>query len=176
MLRKSSPSRNRRLPGSLCRHLVERRPGVEHAAGHGEDALRPSHAHGLEPENSVWQLVTEISKNGIVAARTCAIYETTDVGDLLLTLAGRPGSPEGQTTQYAYDQCGRLRTETAPDGSGSATYDLYGRLLSQDGPWAESGRRITRYTYACSGEADFSNEPATEQQQTCFRWKDTSKR
>ncbi|QAA57344.1 RHS repeat-associated core domain-containing protein [Akkermansia muciniphila] len=27
---------------------------------------------------------------------------------------------------------------------------------------AESGRRITRYTYACSGEADFSNEPATE--------------
>ena len=68
-----------------------------------------------------------------------------------------------QTTQYAYDQCGRLRTETAPDGSQiHYTYDLYGRLLSRDEPWAESGRRITRYTYACSGEADFSNEPATE--------------
>ncbi len=98
-----------------------------------------------------------------MAARTCAIYQTTDVGDLLLTLAEGYGSPEEQTTQYAYDQCGRLRTETAPDGSQTHdAYDLYGRLLSRDEPWAESGRRITRYTYACSGEADFSNEPATE--------------
>ncbi|KAA5516202.1 RHS repeat protein, partial [Bacteroides caccae] len=31
-----------------------------------------------------------------------------------------------------------------------------------DEPWAESGRRITRYTYAYSGEADFNDEPATE--------------
>ena len=132
--------------------------------GTGEDALTPLRTRTeLEPENSVWQLVTEISKNGIVAARTCAIYQTTDVGDLLLTLAEGYGSPEEQTTQYAYDQCGRLRTETAPDGSQTHyAYDLYGRLLSRDEPWAESGRRITRYTYACSGEADFSNEPATE--------------
>ncbi|MCI9266875.1 MAG: RHS repeat protein, partial [Akkermansia muciniphila] len=132
--------------------------------GTGEDALTTLRTRTeLEPENSVWQLVTEISKNGIVAARTCAIYQTTDVGDLLLTLAEGYGSPEEQTTQYAYDQCGRLRTETAPDGSQiHYTYDLYGRLLSRDEPWAESGRRITRYTYACSGEADFSNEPATE--------------
>ncbi len=132
--------------------------------GTGEDALTTLRTRTeLEPENSVWQLVTEISKNGIVAARTCAIYQTTDVGDLLLTLAEGYGSPEEQTTQYAYDQCGRLRTETAPDGSQTHdAYDLYGRLLSRDEPWAESGRRITRYTYACSGEADFSNEPATE--------------
>lgn len=132
--------------------------------GTGEDAITTIRTRTeLEPENSVWQLVTEISKNGIVAARTCAIYQTTDVGDLLLTLAEGYGSPEEQTTQYAYDQCGRLRTETAPDGSQTHdAYDLYGRLLSRDEPWAESGRRITRYTYACSGEADFSNEPATE--------------
>ena len=126
---------------------------MEHAAGHGEDALTTLRTRTeLEPENSVWQLVTEISKNGIVAARTCAIYQTTDVGDLLLTLAEGYGSPEEQTTQYAYDQCGRLRTETAPDGSQTHdAYDLYGRLLSRDEPWAESGRRITRYTYAHSG-------------------------
>ena len=105
---------------------------MEHAAGHGEDALTTLRTRTeLEPENSVWQLVTEISKNGIVAARTCAIYQTTDVGDLLLTLAEGYGSPEEQTTQYAYDQCGRLRTETAPDGSQTHdAYDLYGRLLS----------------------------------------------
>ena len=69
--------------------------------GTGEDALTTLRTRTeLEPENSVWQLVTEISKNGIVAARTCAIYQTTDVGDLLLTLAEGYGSPEEQTTQY----------------------------------------------------------------------------
>ncbi|MGC3867148.1 sugar-binding protein, partial [Akkermansia muciniphila] len=101
--------------------------------GTGEDAITTIRTRTeLEPENSVWQLVTEISKNGIVAARTCAIYQTTDVGDLLLTLAEGYGSPEEQTTQYAYDQCGRLRTETAPDGSQTHdAYDLYGRLLSR---------------------------------------------
>ncbi|MBV4202082.1 RHS repeat protein, partial [Akkermansia muciniphila] len=132
--------------------------------GTGEDALTTLRTRTeLEPENSVWQLVTEISKNGIVAARTCAIYQTTDVGDLLLTLAEGYGSPEEQTTQYAYDQCGRLRTETAPDGSQiHYTYDLYGRLLSRDEPWAESGRRITRYTYAHSGADNFNDEPASE--------------
>lgn len=98
-----------------------------------------------------------------MAARTCAIYQTTDVGDLLLTLAEGYGSPEEQTTQYAYDQCGRLRTETAPDGSQTHyAYDLYGRLLSRDEPWAESGRRITRYTYAHSGADNFNDEPASE--------------
>jgi len=132
--------------------------------GTGEDALTTLRTRTeLEPENSVWQLVTEISKNGIVAARTCAIYQTTDVGDLLLTLAEGYGSPEEQTTQYAYDQCGRLRTETAPDGSQTHyAYDLYGRLLSRDEPWAESGRRITRYTYAHSGADNFNDEPASE--------------
>ena len=132
--------------------------------GTGEDAVTTLRTRTeLEPENSVWLLVTETSKNGIVAARTCAIHQTTDVGDLLLALAEGYQTPEARTTQYAYDQCGRLRTETAPDGSQiHYTYDLYGRLLSRDEPWAESGRRITRYTYACSGETDFSDAPAAE--------------
>ena len=132
--------------------------------GTGEDAVTTIRTRTeLEPEDSVWQLVTEISKGGIVAERTCSIYQTTDVGDLLLTQVEGYQSQEAQTTQYAYDQCGRLKTETAPDGSQiHYAYDLYGRLLSRDEPWAESGRRITRYTYAYSGEADFNDEPATE--------------
>ncbi|WP_448806853.1 RHS repeat-associated core domain-containing protein [Akkermansia sp.] len=98
-----------------------------------------------------------------MAARTCSIYQTTDVGDLLLTQVEGYQSPEAQTTQYAYDQCGRLKTETAPNGSQiHYTYDFYGRLLTRDEPWAESGRRITRYTYAYSGEANFNDDPATE--------------
>ncbi|WP_257228748.1 hypothetical protein [Akkermansia muciniphila] len=132
--------------------------------GTGEDAVTTLRTRTeLEPENSVWLLVTETSKNGIVAARTCAIHQTTDVGDLLLALAEGYQTPEARTTQYAYDQCGRLRTETAPDGSQiHYTYDLYGRLLSRDEPWAESGRRITRYTYAHSGADNFNDEPASE--------------
>ena len=132
--------------------------------GTGEDAVTTMRTRTeLEPEDSVWQLVTEISKGGVTALRSCGIYQTTDVGDLLLTQVEGYQSPEAQTTQYTYDQCGRLKTETAPGGSQTHyTYDLYGRLLSRDEPWAESGRRITRYTYAHSGEANFNDEPATE--------------
>lgn len=132
--------------------------------GTGEDAITTIRTRTeLEPEDSVWQLVTEISKGGATAVRTCSIYQTTDVGDLLLTRVEGYQSPEEQTTQYAYDQCGRLKTETAPDGSQiHDAYDLYGRLLTRNEPWAESGRRITRYTYAHSGGADFNDEPATE--------------
>lgn len=132
--------------------------------GTGEEAITTTRTRTeVEAENSVWQLVTEISKGGVTAARTCSIYQTTDVGDLLLTMVEGYESPEAQTTQYAYDQCGRLKTETAPDDSQTHyTYDLYGRLLTRDEPWAESGRRITRYTYAYSGEANFNDEPATE--------------
>jgi len=132
--------------------------------GTGEDAVTTLRTRTeLEPEDAVWLLVTETSKNGIVAARTCAIYQTTDVGDLLLALTEGYGSPEEQTTQYAYDQCGRLKTEMAMDGSQiHYAYDLYGRLLSRDEPWAESGRRITRYTYAHSGADNFNDEPASE--------------
>ena len=112
--------------------------------GTGEDATTTIRTRTeVEAEDSVWQLVTEVSKGGIIAARTCAIYQTTDVGDLLLTQVEGYQSPEAQTTQYAYDQCGRLKTETAPDGSQiHYTYDFYGRLLTRDEPWAESGRRI----------------------------------
>ncbi|MFR9124926.1 MAG: RHS repeat-associated core domain-containing protein [Akkermansia sp.] len=132
--------------------------------GTGEDATTTIRTRTeVEAEDSVWQLVTEVSKGGIIAARTCAIYQTTDVGDLLLTQVEGYQSPEAQTTQYAYDQCGRLKTETAPNGSQiHYAYDFYGRLLTRDEPWAESGRRITRYTYASSGEADFNDEPASE--------------
>ena len=132
--------------------------------GTGEDAITTMRTRTeLEQEDSVWQLVTELSKRGVTALRSCGIYQTTDVGDLLLTQVEGYGSPEAQTTQYTYDQCGRLKTETAPDGSQiHYAYDLYGRLLTRDEPWAESGRRITRYTYAYSGEANFNNDPATE--------------
>ena len=132
--------------------------------GTGEDAITTARTRTeVEPEDSVWQLVTEISKGSIVASRTCSIYQTTDVGDLLLTQVEGYESPEAQTTQYAYDQCGRLKTETAPDGSQiHYTYDLYGRLLTRDEPWAESGRRIMRYTYAYSEADNFNDDPATE--------------
>lgn len=110
--------------------------------GTGEEAITTTRTRTeVEPEDSVWQLVTEISKGGIMAARTCSIYQTTDVGDLLLTRVEGYQSPEAQTTQYAYDQCGRLKTETAPDGSQiHYAYDLYGRQLTRDEPWAESGQ------------------------------------
>ena len=130
--------------------------------GTGEDALLTTRTRS-ELEPSVWQLVTEQSKNGTVSSRTCEIYQTTDVGDLPLTRVEGYGTQEAQTTQYGYDQCGRLKTTTSPDGSVSAwAYDGYGRLLSHERPWAESGRHITRYTYVDSTADGFNDEIASE--------------
>ena len=47
--------------------------------GTGEDATTTIRTRTeVEAEDSVWQLVTEVSKGGIIAARTCAIYQTTE--------------------------------------------------------------------------------------------------
>ena len=131
--------------------------------GNGEEAIITHRTRTeLEETDRVWQLVTEVTKNGNVAERTCAIYQSTEVGDLLLTqIEGYQSSAE-QTTRYGYDQCGRLKTLTAPDGSVSRySYDSYGREVRQETPWADVGKRITVTTYAHSGESDFNTEPAT---------------
>ncbi len=121
------------------------------------------HAHGGGSGRLGLQLVTEVSKGGHHSGAHLRHLPTTDVGTCCSLQVEGYQSPEAQTTQYAYDQCGRLKTETAPNGSQiHYAYDFYGRLLTRDEPWAESGRRITRYTYASSGEADFNDEPASE--------------
>ncbi|MEG0428034.1 MAG: sugar-binding protein, partial [Akkermansia sp.] len=126
--------------------------------GDAEEALQTTSMR-TELEPGVWQLVIQQSKNGNVSSHICEIYQTTDVGDLLLTRVDGYGADEALTTQYEYDQGGRLKTSTAPDGSQSFwTYDNNGRQLGSDEPWAESGRRITLYEYAHSSADAFNDD------------------
>ena len=153
-----------RTPGRMDYHVAWWKTGLawNMQKGEGEEALLTTSAR-TELEPSVWQLVVEQSKNGIVSSRIGEIYQTTDVGDLLLTRVDGYGTDEAQTTQYEYDQGGRLKTSTAPDGSQSYwTYDNTGRQLSSDEPWAESGRRIAFYEYAHSSADEFNDDLKSE--------------
>lgn len=128
--------------------------------GTGEDAVTTTRIR-TELENTVWQLVTETTKGETVASRTAAIYQTTDVGDLLLTLVEGYDSEMEQTTYYEYNAAGNLCKETSPDGSERTwIYDANGRVICMDEPWGADGRKKTYITYAHSSEENFSGEIA----------------
>lgn len=128
--------------------------------GTGEDAVTTTRLR-TELENTVWQLVTETTKGETVAGRTAEIYQTTDVGDLLLTLVEGYDSEVEQTTYYEYDAAGNLSKETRPDGSERTwIYDAEGRVICMDEPWGADGRKKTYITYAHSSEENFSGEVA----------------
>lgn len=128
--------------------------------GAGEEAVTTFRTH-TELEATVWQLVTEKSKNNLSASRVGEVYQTTDVGDLLLTRVEGYGSEQELTTHYEYDAAGRLCKETKPDGSlWTWLYDAQGRVIRTDEPWGENGRRKTDITYAHSAEDNFNGEVA----------------
>lgn len=128
--------------------------------GAGEEAVTTFRTH-TELEATVWQLVTEKSKNNMTASRVGEVYQTTDVGDLLLTRVEGYGSEQELTTHYEYDAAGRLCKETKPDGSlWTWLYDAQGRVIRTDEPWGENGRRKTDITYAHSAEDNFNGEVA----------------
>ncbi len=110
----------------------------------------------------VWQLVTTISKGGVVAARTCDVYQNSPMGNLLLTHVDGYGSAEAQTTTYEYDAVGNVITEVAPNGHRvTSVYDTTGRLIRTTEPWGGNEyTQITEYEYAYDSADRYSSEPA----------------
>lgn len=119
----------------------------------------------LQDTLDVWQLVTEISKAGVVASRECEVYQSTPVGNLLLTRVEGYGSGSELTTTYTYDGAGNVFTQTSPNGSVTEyVYDTWGRLLRTYEEWGavDSGyTKISQVVYADSGADNFSSQPAT---------------
>lgn len=111
----------------------------------------------------VWQMVTTISKGGVPASRRCEIYQSTPVGNLLLTAVEGYGSESEQITRYEYDGVGDMVLQTAPNGHTTEYwYDESGRIVKTFEPWgAGDYTLITDYVYAHSSAERYSSELAT---------------
>ena len=121
--------------------------------------LEPASATSFE----VWQMVTTISKGGVSASCRCEVYQNTPVGNLLLTAVDGYGSDAAQTTLFEYDGVGDLVLQTAPNGHTTEYwYDESGRVVKTFEPWgAGDYTLITDYAYAYSSAERYSSELAS---------------
>ena len=122
----------------------------------------------LEPASAatgaleVWQLVTEMRQGDSVASSICEVYQSTPVGELLLSRVEDYGSPTARTTLFEYDGCGNEIRRTAPDGSVAENcYDQHGRLVKSYEPWRGGDYTlITDYSYVNSSASQFNGDIA----------------
>ena len=122
----------------------------------------------LEPASAatgaleVWQLVTEMRQGDSVASCICEVYQSTPVGELLLSHVEDYGSPTARTTLFEYDGCGNEIRRTAPDGAVAENcYDQHGRLVKSYEPWRGGDYTlITDYSYVNSSASQFNGDIA----------------
>ena len=130
------------------------------ARGMGADQVEQSQVRTqLEPD--VWQLVTTVSQGSHVASCVCEIYQSAEVGNLLLTRVEAYGSDIEQTTTYRYDASGNLIESIESNGAiYSNYYDSFGRISRTEEPWGAIGIRAKQYFYDHSSDTNFDDEPS----------------
>ncbi len=156
------------LDNYVCIWAQEAGGGWSLVRGTGEEAITTTKVRTeVEPASAsnpyeVWQVVTTISKGGTVASRTCEVYQTTPLGNLLLTYVDGYDSEVEQTTTYTYDGSGNVISEVAPNGHRiNSEYDSLGRLIRKIEPWGGNEyEQITEYQYDYSDSTRYSNEPS----------------
>lgn len=120
--------------------------------GVGEEAVIQA-CVAKEVAANIIQLVTEMSKGGVVASRVCEVYQITAQGWLCLTRVNGYGEEGAITTTYSYDAAGNQISLSRSDGYWEETwYDQYSRITKQREPWKDGASILTTdYTYANSG-------------------------
>ena len=105
-----------------------------------------------EVDTDIIQLVSETSKGGAVASRTCRVYQVTAQGWLCLTEVEGYGEEGELTTTYRYDAAGNRISLSRSDGYWEETwYDEYSRVIKQREPWKDGASILTtdrEYAYS----------------------------
>ena len=137
----------------------------EFRRGEGAEAV-VERSISRELESDVLQLISETSKNGEVARRSCEVYQIAGVGWLCLTRVEGYGEENESTTQYAYDAVGNNISLNRSDGYWEEmSYDESGREIRNRKPWNnEDTILITESTYANSNEEAFDEKLYTRTQ------------
>lgn len=127
--------------------------------GEGNEAVTTTKERIALKEEDSYRILTTVSKGEVTASITAEDYLSHPVGELLLARMEGYGMPEAQTTDYEYDDTGRLIAVTAPDG-GKTTYlhDDANRVVITTTPWVGGKSRLVQTTYLDDG-SEYSNEP-----------------
>lgn len=130
--------------------------------GMGEEAVVQT-CVAKEVEPNILQLVTEMSKGGKAASRTCEVYQITAQGWLCLTRVEGYGEEGALTTTYRYDAAGNQISLSRSDGYWEETwYDEYSRVTKQREPWKDGASILTTdRTYAYSSAEKHNSELRT---------------
>ncbi|OCA02740.1 RHS repeat protein [Akkermansia glycaniphila] len=111
-----------------------------------------------------WEyLYTQEGADGTVLSRTREVIESRACGPVIASRTDGYDAPGALTTEFEYDNRGRLTLETLPDGSTIAyENDAQGRESSKAWRWPGGGTHTTRTTYADLRPNDYRPASVTE--------------
>lgn len=129
--------------------------GWNKATGEDDDIISETRVKSAIEGTDNYQIVTTVSKCGVVASCVCEVFTSTGNGELLLSRTDAYGSDIAQTTTFEYDEAGHQTRRVEHTGAVYETvYDIYGRVIAESSPWAGGQKRLTTTTYRVDGSSN----------------------
>ena len=133
--------------------------GWNKVIGEEDDVISETRVKSPIEDSDDYQIVTTVSKGGVVASCVCEVFTSSVNGELCISRTEAYGSDIAQTTTFEYDEAGREVKRVAHHGGVYETvYDKYGRVTVESSPWAGGQKRLTSTIYREANS--YNSDPA----------------
>ena len=133
--------------------------GWNKVIGEEDDVITETRVKSAIEDSDDYQIVTTVSKGGVVASCVCEVFTSSVNGELCISRTEAYGSDIAQTTTFEYDEAGREVKRVAHHGGVYETvYDKYGRVTVESSPWAGGQKQLTSTIYREANS--YNSEPA----------------
>ena len=122
--------------------------GWNKVIGEEDDVISETRVKSAIEDSDDYQIVTTVSKGGVVASCVCEVFTSSVNGELCISRTEAYGSDIAQTTTFEYDEAGReVKRVTHHGGVYETVYDKYGRVTVESSPWAGGQKQLTSTIY-----------------------------
>ena len=133
--------------------------GWNKVIGEEDDVISETRVKSPIEDSDDYQIVTTVSKGGVVASCVCEVFTSSVNGELCISRTEAYGSDIAQTTTFEYDEAGREVKRVAHHGGVYETvYDKYGRVTVESSPWAGGQKQLTSIIYREANS--YNSDPA----------------
>ncbi len=133
--------------------------GWNKVIGEDDDVISETRVKSPIEDSDDYQIVTTVSKGGVVASCVCEVFTSSVNGELCISRTEAYGSDIAQTTTFEYDEAGREVKRVAHHGGVYETvYDKYGRVTVESSPWAGGQKQLTSIIYREANS--YNSDPA----------------
>ncbi len=133
--------------------------GWNKVIGEEDDVISETRIKSVIEDSDDYQIVTTVSKGGVVASCVCEVFTSSVNGELCISRTEAYGSDIAQTTTFEYDEAGREVKRVAHHGGVYETvYDKYGRVTVESSPWAGGQKQLTSTIYREANS--YNSDPA----------------